>query len=1373
MWGQHARQESRMEPQYMAQGAGSKMVHPKITTTGYRMNKSLKKKGAKGRLGVIMGKGVNENNTSQRQGSSHIQMEEHPRELLNDSETRASTHILEHAKVETGEDIDREYENMINNLRDFHDSRFRDLREYLRTTQDQFRKDIVIQTMQGDPTSKHFVLQRMKEILGDSLASERESTIHTLTQENALQKTQLHRLESQLGQFEGDLGELGERENEYKMLLRGEKKHNYDAQSEISLLRGQLKDLSDLTLEFEDSLKQKEEEYILKAKELQGDAHKWSDEAQELRLQLGKAVDTAQFQGSELERAAKEILNRDQKGRELETDLGFVVKEKEGLLTELKKYKAKFTDLENREREHRRTEEGLMVELEGVNRDVETLKRDKNDMELKYSQYGEEFKSIIQVNKQTHIEEQTKLLEKLKKAKRLIEDGKHRNNKMSAEFDSLKLQYQETLELQKTRAINMTQDMEEMKKVYEMKISQDDETWKDKLTQKSIFYEEKILSVQQDLHKILEEKTQKQKEDHEMEIASYKIREAETIKRFERQLDEFHREWLPRRDHENFLEDTAQKLTLSHKSELQEMKNSLKAEKEFEVSQEKSRFLSQLSHVESEMQKYETEMRGMRELNMKLGQKLEISNEKRGNLEEGLVELDKVKKLMEEDMREQEKLIVEYKEQLQTEMGIKGEQAKQIAGVIAQNEDYIREKKDDEYRIKELEHELGLKEREVSEFAHMVEENKVKLKENQGETVRIEIGKREVEDKLEKLREDYEQSGLEHQRVVLTTTTKYETMVQNISDKLREESEKLGIERSELSKHKEEEKVLGKELEALTVVHENTLSAYEEMEKRMKNGERALGEREEELLAYRRRVYELEEKIERTLRESEDKLGVVRQKAMQQFNILREELKYIKSNLQSEVLLGKKSMEGFIQDLERDTKSLMQKERTHYQKVLNERLGEVQERGEAAMGEQADHYKNENAQITDRYEEMVDGFKGRIVELESERVSLTQKIRDCEQDKIDLRKVIEDSVSKAEFLGGKVRGLEGTVEHQTRDMEEAREDFHRSHEQLTKKLGSRNIKEKKNLELEYRETITGLQGEIKKMKEVSLSELRGLLSEVGSLKSEHSSEILLLKTNYEHRVEMEDLKIKEQNELIAEYAYELREKEREYEEQYSNSEREKAMNEALIRQVQDQLREEQEGGIMLQKRKNREFEELHGKTMELSSQLEVKNGIIDGLKVENTQKGVLLETMKNTQERLERKVNIAKELQSSAMGLGLTLRSSQGEGVGAGSLGGLGGVPGALGALGTSASPRKEWMTEIREGKYLASGSKASQDIRDKEFNRTAGLGANVGALGHGGGGHSSLRYYSRDDDVNLSPRPFKSNTLNHSYRGAERDTHL
>ena len=80
-------------------------------------------------------------------------------------------------------------------MQTLYEERLRSLHEQVRSLYSELERDEIVRTMKDDATCSDFLQQRVKEIVEESLASEREAFIEKLSQEVAFLKGELVRSE--------------------------------------------------------------------------------------------------------------------------------------------------------------------------------------------------------------------------------------------------------------------------------------------------------------------------------------------------------------------------------------------------------------------------------------------------------------------------------------------------------------------------------------------------------------------------------------------------------------------------------------------------------------------------------------------------------------------------------------------------------------------------------------------------------------------------------------------------------------------------------------------------------------------------------------------------------------------------------------------------------------------------------------------------------------------------------------------------------------------------------------------------------------------------------------------------------------------------
>ena len=126
-------------------------------------------------------------------------------------------------KISEVELANRQCDFYLNSLKQLYDERISFLSDYLADAMEHLKNDHILTVMKDDPTLQEFVSERIKEVITNSIAAEREMEIHNLMQDLAMARSEkvstengIHKLSLRVMELEKQECDVNDKLNEGK-----------------------------------------------------------------------------------------------------------------------------------------------------------------------------------------------------------------------------------------------------------------------------------------------------------------------------------------------------------------------------------------------------------------------------------------------------------------------------------------------------------------------------------------------------------------------------------------------------------------------------------------------------------------------------------------------------------------------------------------------------------------------------------------------------------------------------------------------------------------------------------------------------------------------------------------------------------------------------------------------------------------------------------------------------------------------------------------------------------------------------------------------------------------------------------------------------
>eukprot|EP01022_Parablepharisma_sp_SALTPOND_P011524 TRINITY_DN1481_c0_g1_i1.p1 TRINITY_DN1481_c0_g1~~TRINITY_DN1481_c0_g1_i1.p1 ORF type:complete len:502 (+),score=113.61 TRINITY_DN1481_c0_g1_i1:2984-4489(+) len=354
----------------------------------------------------------------------------------------------------------------LENLKHLYNSRVSLLREYLDNTLRHIKKDHVLIAMREDPTLQEFVASRVKEIITDSIAAERELEIHDLMQDLAVARSEKIATENEIRKLSAKVMELERQESEVAERWGEEQEILRRKEQETEELKRELSSMAELSKSIEDALGQKEKEYAVQAQRSEQRIMDLKQELDDLRKHFEETY--AELQTNKLDKNEADIqLSQTIQG------LKEVENENKELMARLRETEKKVLDRQNEIKEIKGQKRELNEiirqyeeELKASKTKLERVFEEKREVENRYKDHTEKYKELLAAEKEHYLEIIGELREKKRKHKQELKTVKD----MLENSQKMRKGLEEDLNQKENDMFNMKKELVDEGMEYEKKM---------------------------------------------------------------------------------------------------------------------------------------------------------------------------------------------------------------------------------------------------------------------------------------------------------------------------------------------------------------------------------------------------------------------------------------------------------------------------------------------------------------------------------------------------------------------------------------------------------------------------------------------------------------------------------------------------------------------------------------------------------------------------------------------------------------------------------------------------------------------------------------------------------------------------------------
>jgi len=516
----------------------------------------------------------------------------------------------------------KQCEVFLDNIRQLYDSRYNFLKDYLDNTIKHIKQDHVLLAMKDDPTLNEFLNQRIKEIINDSTAAEREIEIHNLMQELAINKAEKFAQESEVKKLSSRVQELERQENEVAEKWADEQEIYRRKQQEAEELRKELTSMGELSKSIEQSVSQKEKDYSSKIQSYEEKIIEMKSETEELRKQLENTY--AELQSSKLDKNQVDIqlsqISQSIKEYEQENSiLKSKIRELEQLVfvkeNEIKELKAQKRDLSENLRSYE-------DELKSFKKKLDDLYQAKQIEEEKYKDHTEKYKELLAAEKEHYLSIISGLKEKKQKYKKDLLNLKTMNDDNCLTIKKLEeAQKMKDIEINSLTRLSSEKDqeklrkLEEQKRKFEREIQEIQENSRRSEEELDNQYKQKMTEIENLYKEVLDKKCKELERDFQEEMRKHKKLETDNLKSFQEKIEQFEKEWIPITKHEHLVNAELEKLESEYQEQISTVHQSA-------VKQVESRMKDELENAQRQKHKVEMYVKELEALNEQLRSQL-------------------------------------------------------------------------------------------------------------------------------------------------------------------------------------------------------------------------------------------------------------------------------------------------------------------------------------------------------------------------------------------------------------------------------------------------------------------------------------------------------------------------------------------------------------------------------------------------------------------------------------------------------------------------------------------------------------------------------------------------------------------------------
>ena len=432
-------------------------------------------------------------------------------------------------------------------IRSKYEERLMSMTERLRSIVEDLKQDDVIATMKEDPASAPFVKARMRELVEEHFSDEREETIEKLIRELASMQADNQRLGRENAQLRTSTRSLEEQIRTERSKVETTERDNRDLRSKTALTSRQ----------YEDSLRQVEDDSAAKLKFAQGEAEKLREVVEKSNRDLWVKTSEADLLRQDLDtekgRCAKAALQMEALQRayaELEDDY-------EKLQATLQSSSGSSADLV--QRLNRAMEEITMLERTG-----KTYEKEKEELREKYLAYSREIREALETEQKSTSEaiENLRQAHKAKcslfKKKILDQKAKLRayegeNSELRTELEGVRAACEHSIAL-------VQEDMRRIRDEWEAKCHTVEMTAKARYADLQGKQQVLVAQIKTQCQSLVDEKVKEMQEDYSHQLAQHRLTEADLRRQLSEHSQTLDKDYILTKQHEKTLADELARL---------------------------------------------------------------------------------------------------------------------------------------------------------------------------------------------------------------------------------------------------------------------------------------------------------------------------------------------------------------------------------------------------------------------------------------------------------------------------------------------------------------------------------------------------------------------------------------------------------------------------------------------------------------------------------------------------------------------------------------------------------------------------------------------------------------------------------------------
>jgi len=983
-------------------------------------------------------------------------------------------------------------------LKKLYERRLIAMSEQIKNTYEKVRNDEILHAMKDDDASKGFVQQRIREIIDETLGNEKEQHIEGLTREILLLRGELEKKRAAHQQEALETSTVVEKYRQQVYSLEAQLTNNSsrarNQEDEISSLR---KHLSALSQTCQEALKRKEEEIESRLKresqtftEVEAEKKKLFDSHSKFAEELQKQIDQLRSDKSKLLNENQNILREKsdalQQVELMRSDIKRVTVDLQTQRERASRLSSEKEQLENLVR-------NLNSQLQEAQAELDRIANENDEMSRKYSDYGDQLKTVLQAEQSSSLTTletlQNKYKQKSKLFKKKISDQKNHIEKLEAE------------------AYQRSRDLEVMGKQagdYSSQKSDFDAKLKDLKTQ----HTDQIQRLQTEYQKLLESRVKDIEAKAQEEIAHASKNDHEMKKILSEKMEAMEREYIKKDKHDLIVQSKIQenntrwetKTKESVEESQMEIRKTLKTAKD----EKEAEYEQLVSNLKNDIREMESTLDDARDFNTDVESSLKKERERNHNLQYEVEELEKNKKILVQHLDEASQNIGRLKsmceEELRKSKSLQSDQKEletKYLGSTVKIDDLQKE-------IIANKHELQSSKDHIAQLNEEYSASQIRLRSKQQEFDHL----KSAHSRLEKEKNDVD-SKL--QDAMLSMNRESQKFFEESSKLRQEENEKLEQERNQhmLTKNKlrQAEGKIGFLTEEL-----------EETDGRLSKAKAQILKQEDDMRDLRSKAYrtdsqsslqeneraELLKRIELIKRQAKETQERARKFVLQKVQMLRNDLNVFKNSLTIDVHNCQRDGSDFIRDMLTKFKSLDAVNTMKYQSDISD----LRRKFHNDITDKQGDILMKTLKYKDDYESKLKITQNELHHVKENYQSQCQRMEELE---MMCHKLKNEKME----LQGELSSLKTDLRRNTSVLGNLEEEY-KSETVKVRKTGDHLIEgAKQEIEKWYKQKLAVMAASVEELRLSCLNELRKTVREVAVLQEEHREEVTTLKQLYE------------------------------------------------------------------------------------------------------------------------------------------------------------------------------------------------------------------------------------------------------------------